>query len=93
MALCLPRRQVSRRALFSGRTNLPPEVQYALTQKLRLAATGLTVSQIATSLHISRSTAKTRLLRVYEKLEAPNRSAAVAIALGRGLLRVSAAVA
>lgn len=100
------------RALLIGRTNLPHEVQYALTQKLRrpatalpprltdreeqvleLAATGLTVSQIATSLHISRSTAKTHLLRVYEKLEAPNRSAAVAIALGRGLLRVSAAVA
>jgi DNA-binding NarL/FixJ family response regulator len=100
------------RALLAGRTNLPAEVQYALTQKLRrpatglpprltereeqvleLAATGLTVSQIATSLHISRSTAKTHLLRVYEKLEAPNRSAAVAIALGRGLLRVSAAVA
>jgi DNA-binding NarL/FixJ family response regulator len=100
------------RALLSGRTNLPPEVQYALMQKLRrpatalpprltereeqvleLAATGLTVSQIATALHISASTAKTHLLRVYEKLEAPNRSAAVAIALGRGLLRGSAAAA
>jgi DNA-binding CsgD family transcriptional regulator len=46
-----------------------------------------------TTLHISASTAKTHLLRVYEKLEAPNRSAAVAIALGRGLLRGSAAAA
>lgn len=34
---------------------------------------------------------KTHLLRVYEKLEAPNRSAAVAIALGRGMLRVGTA--
>jgi DNA-binding NarL/FixJ family response regulator len=58
-------------------------------QVLELAATGLTVFQIATTLHISHSTAKTHLLRVYEKLEAPNRSAAVAIALARGLLRVS----
>jgi hypothetical protein len=42
-----------------------------------------------TDLHISHSTAKTRLLRVYEKLEAPNRSAAVATALAHGLLRLS----
>jgi DNA-binding NarL/FixJ family response regulator len=62
-------------------------------QVLQLAATGLTISQIATSLHISHSTAKTHLLRVYEKLEAPNRSAAVATAIARGLLRLSAAAA
>ncbi len=98
------------RALLSGETHLPPEVQRALVdvrrqrppppdprltsreeQVLELAATGLTVIQIATSLHISHSTAKTHLLRVYEKLEAPNRSAAVAIALGRGMLRAGTA--
>ena len=56
---------------------------------LELAAAGLTVFQIATTLHISHSTAKTHLLRVYEKLEAPNRSAAVAIALGRDVIRIS----
>jgi DNA-binding NarL/FixJ family response regulator len=62
-------------------------------QVLELAATGLTVSEIATSLYISHSTAKTHLLRVYEKLEAPNRSAAVATAVARGLLRLSDAAA
>jgi DNA-binding NarL/FixJ family response regulator len=62
-------------------------------QVLELAATGLTVVQIATQLHISHSTAKTHLLRVYEKLEAPNRSAAVATALSRGILRVSSTAA
>jgi DNA-binding NarL/FixJ family response regulator len=62
-------------------------------QVLELAATGLTVFQIATRLHISHSTAKTHLLRVYEKLEAPNRSAAVATALSRGILRVSSTAA
>jgi DNA-binding NarL/FixJ family response regulator len=62
-------------------------------QVLELAATGLTVFQIATALHISHSTVKTHLLRVYEKLEAPNRSAAVATALARGLLRVSSTAA
>lgn len=70
----------------------PPPPDTRLTsreeQVLELAAAGLTVFQIATTLHISHSTAKTHLLRVYEKLEAPNRSAAVAIALGRGMLRV-----
>lgn len=58
-------------------------------QVLELAATGLTISQIATSLHISHSTAKSHLLRIYEKLEAPNRSAAVANAVARGILRLS----
>jgi DNA-binding CsgD family transcriptional regulator len=62
-------------------------------QVLELAATGLTVSQIATSLHISHSTAKTHPLRVYEKLGAPNRSAAVAIALAHGMLRGGAIAA
>jgi DNA-binding NarL/FixJ family response regulator len=73
----------------------PPRADTRLTsreeQVLELAATGLTVFQIATRLHISHSTAKTHVLRVYEKLEAPNRSAAVAIAVGRGMLRVGTA--
>lgn len=75
----------------------PPALRPPLTsreqQVLELAATGLTVSQIATDLHISHSTAKTHLLRVYEKLEAPNRSAAVATAVARGLLHISPAAA
>jgi DNA-binding NarL/FixJ family response regulator len=56
-------------------------------QVLELAANGLTVPQIAARLNVSSSTAKTHLLRVYEKLDAPNRSAAVANALARGMLR------
>jgi DNA-binding NarL/FixJ family response regulator len=83
------------RALMEGRRRPPvspgPRTPPREEQVLELAATGLTVCQIATSLHISHSTAKTHLLRVYEKLEAPNRSAAVAIALGRGMLRVGTA--
>ena len=92
------------RALLSGATLLPVEVQRAFTEMLRkterpltareeqvleLAATGLTIAQIAATLHISHSTAKTHLLRVYEKLDAPNRSAAVATAAVRGLLHAS----
>jgi DNA-binding NarL/FixJ family response regulator len=81
------------RALMDVVRQPPPPPCPTLTsreeQVLELAATGLTVCQIAATLHISHSTAKTHLLRVYEKLEAPNRSAAVAIALGRGILRAS----
>jgi DNA-binding NarL/FixJ family response regulator len=62
-------------------------------QVLELAATGLTIGPIAGRLCISHSTAKTHLLRIYEKLEAPNRSAAVATAAARGMLRVSNAAA
>jgi DNA-binding NarL/FixJ family response regulator len=85
------------RALMDVVRQPPPPPCPTLTsreeQVLELAATGLTVYQIAARLHISHSTAKTHLLRVYEKLEAPNRSAAVAIALGRGILRASSTAA
>lgn len=100
------------RALLSGQTLLPSQVQRALADTLRqpasptsppltlreqevleLAATGLTTSQIAARLHISPSTAKTHLLRIYDKLDAPNRSAAVATAISRGMLRPSTATA
>ena len=74
---------------------LPPNPRLTSREEqvLELAATGLTVFQIATRLHISHSTAKTHLLRVYEKLEAPNRSAAVATALARGILHLSSTAA
>lgn len=71
----------------------PPPLTSREAQVLELAATGLTISQIAASLHISHSTAKTHLVRIYEKLDAPNRSAAVAIAAARGMLRASTAAA
>jgi DNA-binding NarL/FixJ family response regulator len=58
-------------------------------QVLELAANGLTIPQIAARLHVSSSTAKTHLLRLYAKLEAPNRSAAVANALALGMLRAA----
>jgi DNA-binding NarL/FixJ family response regulator len=80
-----------RAALARGR--IPEHQLIVRTLCLLGREEGVRVLQIAARLHISRSTAKTHLLRVYEKLEAPNRSAAVAIALGRGLLRASTAVA
>jgi DNA-binding NarL/FixJ family response regulator len=71
----------------------PPLLTLREEQVLELAATGLTIGPIAGRLCIGHSTAKTHLLRIYEKLEAPNRSAAVATAAARGMLRVSNAAA
>jgi DNA-binding NarL/FixJ family response regulator len=73
-----------------SQSDSPPSPGLTLREEqvLELAAAGLTIPQIAARLHISSSTAKTHLLRVYEKLDAPNRSAAIATAVARGMLRV-----
>jgi DNA-binding CsgD family transcriptional regulator len=56
---------------------------------LRLAANGNTNEQIARHLGISTHTVNSTLRRVYLKLGARDRTNAVAIALVRGLIRVS----
>lgn len=61
-----------------------------LTQReievLRLAAEGLTASQIAERLFVGVPTVKTHLQHVYEKLQVPDRASAVAQAIRRGIL-------
>lgn len=54
---------------------------------LQLAADGETGSQIAARLKLSPGTVKTHFERIYRKLGVPNRTAAVADALRRGLIR------
>jgi len=56
------------------------------TEVLRLAADGLTNAAIGRALHISQTTVKTHLMRVYEKLGVGDRTAAVSQAIRRGLL-------
>lgn len=53
---------------------------------LALAAQGLSNTAIAASLFVSEATVKTHLGHVYDKLGAPNRTAAVATARERGIL-------
>ena len=53
---------------------------------LRLAADGMSNAEIAERLHVSGTTVKTHLAHVYDKLEVPDRAAAVARAIRRGLL-------
>ena len=56
------------------------------TEILRLLAEGLGISEIAGQLYISRSTAKTHVARIYQKLGAANRAQAIVIAMRAGLL-------
>lgn len=91
------------RSVAQGETILSPSVagrlvdqmrnpqQDSLTEReleiLSLVAAGTTNRAIARELFISEATVKTHLLHIYEKLEAPDRAAAVAEAFKRGLLR------
>ncbi|PDP84926.1 DNA-binding response regulator [Glycomyces fuscus] len=56
------------------------------TQVLRLASEGHTNAAIGRALHISATTVKTHLMRVYDKLGVSDRTAAVSQAIRRGLL-------
>lgn len=53
---------------------------------LRMVASGLSAPEVGRRLHLGTSTVKTHLQRVYEKLGAPDRAAAVAEAMRRDLL-------
>ncbi|MFI5593067.1 response regulator [Amycolatopsis sp. NPDC051758] len=54
------------------------------TQVLRLVARGLTNADIGRELHISETTVKTHLVRMFAKLEVGDRTAAVTVAMERG---------
>ena len=54
---------------------------------LVLAAEGLSNKQIAKKLFVSEATVKTHLVHLFTKLGADSRTAAVATARGRGLIR------
>lgn len=63
-----------------------PALSQRETEVLRLAADGLTNTAIGHALHISPTTVKTHLMRVYEKLGVGDRTSAVSRALRQGLL-------
>jgi two-component system, NarL family, nitrate/nitrite response regulator NarL len=64
-----------------GRSLTPRELDV-----LRLAADGHPNAEIARQLLVSTATVKSHLQNVFEKLEAPDRAAAVARAIRRGLV-------
>ncbi|MFE0022509.1 response regulator [Amycolatopsis sp. NPDC059021] len=90
------------RAAAAGRTALAPEVAHRLMDRmrapgtalsrresevLRLVADGLSNAEIAAKLFLTQATVKSHLVHIYAKLDVDSRTAAVAVARRRGLIR------
>lgn len=73
---------IARRNQVAASTRLSPREQ----QVLGLLSEGKSAPQIATAMYLSRSTAKTYITRVYEKLGAANRAQALMTAVRDGLI-------
>jgi DNA-binding NarL/FixJ family response regulator len=76
---------LARRRDSEGRFALSPREREVLV----LLGDGLSVPAIASAMFVSRSTAKTYVARVYEKLGVSNRAQALMTALRHGLIRVA----
>jgi DNA-binding NarL/FixJ family response regulator len=74
--------EAMRRRLTPSMPQLSPRER----EVLALLADGLAVAQIAKTLFISESTAKTHISKLYEKLGAGNRAQALMTAMRRGLI-------
>ncbi|BBH63984.1 DNA-binding response regulator [Actinoplanes sp. OR16] len=68
------------------RTPAPPALSARETEVLRQVAAGLTNAEIGKRLFISEATVKTHLLRIFNKLDVADRTAAVTTAMRHGLL-------
>ncbi|MFC7527427.1 response regulator [Actinoplanes sp. GCM10030250] len=68
------------------RSPAPPALSARETEVLKLVASGLTNAEIGKRLFISEATVKTHLLRVFNKLNVADRTAAVTTAMRHGLL-------
>lgn len=64
----------------------PPKLSGREAQVLALLADGLGTGEIASSLYMSESTAKTHITHIYQKLGAANRAQALVTAMRMGLL-------
>jgi DNA-binding NarL/FixJ family response regulator len=73
-----------------GRMRLPAEEKLSSRELevLELVAGGASNSDIASRLHISQATVKSHLIHVFDKLGVSDRTAAVTLALQRGLIRL-----
>ncbi len=75
-------------ALLMGRINNPaPALTLREVQLLELLATGLSNRSIAKQTFISEATVKTHLVHIYSKLGVDNRTAAIAAATQRRIIR------
>jgi DNA-binding NarL/FixJ family response regulator len=89
------------RTVASGGRFVPPELERSLAERnlhvpvsdrelevLRLVAKGKVNKEIAAELGVGEGTVKTHLKRLLSKLNAPDRTRAVTLAIERGLLRL-----
>jgi DNA-binding NarL/FixJ family response regulator len=89
------------REVHAGRRPIPPNIAHVLatraTQALlsareievvQLIAQGMRNKEIATALHITEETAKVHVRRVFAKLDVNDRTAAVRVALRRGIIHL-----
>lgn len=74
-------REIQQREMLTRPRLTPRELEI-----LALAAQGLSSPQIGERLHLSAATVKTHLQNVYDKLGVTDRTAAVAVAMRRGIL-------
>ncbi len=72
------------------RVHRPPEETLSGREigVLQLVAQGTSNKEIANRLSISETTVKSHMLRIFDKLDAADRTAAVTVALRRGILRL-----
>ena len=77
-------------ARLVGRMRAPAEEQLSSRELevLQLVAEGDSNSEIASRLHISQATVKSHLIHIFGKLGVSDRTAAVTVALQRGIMRL-----
>lgn len=79
---------VARRLIRRMRSPAEEQLSSRELEVLGLVAGGASNSDIAGQLHISQATVKSHLIHIFEKLGVSDRTAAVTVALQRGLIRL-----
>ena len=79
---------VATRLMGHMRSSLDEKLSVRELEVLQLVAAGASNSDIAKSLHISQATVKSHLVHIFGKLGVTDRTAAVTVALGHGILRL-----
>jgi DNA-binding NarL/FixJ family response regulator len=89
------------REVHAGQRPIPPQIARVLAARatqaplsarevevVQLIAQGLRNKEIATALHITEETAKVHVRRVFAKLDVNDRTAAVRVAVRRGIIHL-----
>jgi DNA-binding NarL/FixJ family response regulator len=79
---------VTARLMNSVRSPAGSSLSSREIEVLELVARGLSNKELARSLHLSEATVKSHLIHIFEKLGVADRTAAVTVALEKGILRL-----